>query len=76
MKKTSCESKWCLLTNELSELLIEVNTTAFHFCTFDHLELLFLISESILRIAFPEKNGILYTQSKSEILENIIKIGC
>ena len=29
-----------------------------------------------MRIIFPDKNGILYTQEKSEILENIIKIGC
>ena len=35
-----------------------------------------MISESIMRIVFQDKNGILHTQEKSEILENIIKIGC
>ena len=29
-----------------------------------------------MRITFPDKNGILYTQEKSEILENIIKKVC
>ena len=68
-EKTSCESK-CLFATYRWTL------PAFHFCTFDHSELLFFISESILRITFPDKNGSLYTQEKSEILENIIKIAC
>ena len=29
-----------------------------------------------MQIIFPDKNSILYTQEKSEILENIIRIGC
>ena len=29
-----------------------------------------------MRIIFLDRNGILYTQEKSEILENKIKIGC
>ena len=37
------------MTTDLSELLTEVNKPAFHFCTFDHSELLFLIRESIVQ---------------------------
>ena len=70
VKRRAVNRSVCLLTIELSELMIQVTTA--HFCTFHHSELPFLISESITRIIFPDKNGILYTQEKSEILENII----
>ena len=66
VKRRAVNQSVCLLTIELSELMIQVTTA--HFCTFDHSGRLFLISESIMRIIFLDKNGILYTQEKSEIL--------
>ena len=65
MKRRAVNRSVCLLTIELSELMIQVTTA--HIGTFDHSGWLFLISESIMGIIFPDKNGILYTPEKSEI---------
>ena len=34
------------------------------------------MSESIMQFIFLDNNGILFKQEKSEILENITKVGC
>ena len=80
VKRRAVDQSVCLLIIELAEpaeLTIQVNRPpAFHFCTFDHSDLLFLISESIMQFIFLDNNGILFKQEKSDIFENIMKVGC
>ena len=56
---------------EPAELTIQVNAASISF-----LYLWLLISESIMRFIFQDNNGILFKQEKSEILENIMNVGC
>ena len=56
---------------EPAELTIQVNATRISF-----LYLWLLISESIMRFIFPDNDGILFKRENSEILENIMKVGC
>ena len=56
---------------EPAELTIQVNAASISFLYF-----WLLISESIMRFIFQDNNGILFKQEKSEILENIMNVGC
>ena len=73
-KRRALDQSVCLPTIEQAEpaeLTIQVNTASISFpylCP--------LISESIMRFIFQDNNGILLKQENSEILENIMNVGC
>ena len=74
VKRRAVDQSVCLPTIEQAEpaeLTIQVNAASISFLYF-----WLLISESIMWFIFQDNNGILFKQEKSEILENIINVGC
>ena len=73
-QKKSCGSK-CLFVDleqaEPAEFTIQVNAASISF-----LYLWLLISESSMRFIFQDNSGISFKQEKSEILVNIMNVGC
>ena len=81
VKRTAVDQRICLLTIaqvEPAELTIQVNAASISFqSVLLTIQTSFsLVSESIMRFIILDNNGILFKQEKSEILENIIKVGC
>ena len=73
VKRQAVNQSVFLLTIELSELRTQSECRQ-HFISVPlTIQNFFLISESIMRIIFPDENDILYTQEKLESLENIMK---
>ena len=81
VKRRAVDQRVCLLTiaqAEPAKLTIQVNVASVSFrSVLLTIQTSFsLVSESIMRFIILDNNGILFKQEKSEILENIIKVGC
>ena len=81
VKRRAVDQRVCLLTiaqAEPAELTIQVNAASISFqSVLLTIQTSFsLVSESIMRFIILDNNSILFKQEKSEILENIIKVGC
>ena len=81
VKRRAVDQRVCLSTitqAEPAELTIQVNAASISFqSVLLTIQTSFsLVSESIMRFIILDNNGILFKQEKSEILENIIKVGC
>ena len=81
VKRRAVDQRVCLSTiaqAEPAELTIQVNAASISFqSVLLTIQTSFsLLSESIVRFIILDNNGILFKQEKSEILENIIKVGC
>ena len=75
VKRRAVDQRVCLSTIEQAEpaeLTIQVNAASISFQSV----LFALVNESLMRFIILDNNGILFKQEKSEILENIIKVGC
>ena len=81
VKRRAVDQRVCLSTIEQAEpaeLTIQVNAASISFqSVLLTIQTSFsLVSESMMRFIILDNNGILFKQEKSEILENIIKVGC